>query len=69
MVGENKHRICQLLCALLKETRDLHDLEELEYVPEKELVYASFRVNAFKVIDVTADSGIAMIKDIVNHLA
>ena len=40
---EDKQKICDLLLPALQATRNLHDLQELEYSEERELVYASSR--------------------------
>ena len=66
---ENKHEICEALLPVLRRTRALRDLEDLEYhvYPEQE-VHAIFRNGYTKKICVEADSGIAMIRDIVNDI-
>ena len=66
---ENKSDICEALLPALRRTRGLRDLEDLEYhVYPAEEVHAIFRGGYTKKINVEADSGIAMIRDIVNHL-
>lgn len=65
---ENKQEICDRLLPALQKTRALHDLEDLEYrVDPKEEVWAIFRGGVRK-INVAADSGLAMIRDIVEAL-
>lgn len=67
---ENYQVICNWLCRALQRTRQFDELESLEHIKEGEerYVVASFDGNYTKRIRVTMDSGIAMIKDIVNHL-
>lgn len=66
---ENHQLICTLLCATLRETRHYSDLESLDYTKWGEECYVIARfVNGCRQINVTMDSGIAMVKDIVNHL-
>jgi len=67
---ENKQHICDLLTAAIRETRAGDDLSHLEYDEDVELVNVYFGTNTFpsKNINVAADSGIAMIRDIVNKL-
>lgn len=65
---ERKDRICTLLGKILRETRALCDLDDLEYHAEDETVLATF-AGGTKRINVEGDSGIAMIKDILNHIA
>ena len=64
-----KHDICRALLPVLRMTRALCDLEDLEYhvYPEEE-VHAVFRGGYTKKINVECDSGLAMIRDIVNHI-
>lgn len=64
-----KHDICRALLPVLRMTRALSDLEDLEYhvYPEEE-VHAVFRGGYTKKINVACDSGLAMIKDIVNKI-
>jgi len=66
---ENKSDICEALLPVLRRTRGLRDLEDLEYhVYPAEEVHAIFRGGYTKKINVEADSGIAMIRDIVNNI-
>ena len=66
---ENYQVICNWLGRALQRTRQFDELESLEHIKEGEerSVVASFDGNYTKRIRVTMDSGIAMIKDIVNH--
>ena len=67
---ENYPVICNWLCGSLQRTRQFNDLESLEHIQEgkERYVVATFDSKYTKRIRVTMDSGIAMIKDIVNHL-
>lgn len=64
---EEKQLICSLLCAACRETRGLFDLQALKYDSEKETVTAFFPGGS-KVNNVAADSGTAMIRDIMKHI-
>ena len=57
-----------MLLPALQETRNLHDLVELEYRADRELVYAKFTSGNYKIVDVAMDSGIAMICDVVHQI-
>lgn len=63
-----KYDICRALLPVLKMTRALRDLEDLEYHVDTEEVHAVFRGGYTKKINVECDSGLAMIKDIVNKI-
>ena len=63
-----KHDICRALIPALRMTRALRDLEDLEYHGDTEEVHAVFRGGYTKKINVACDSGLAMIKDIVNKI-
>lgn len=65
--GEDKETICKLLCKVLQKTRGAADLVSLTYDSESEIVTAAFE-GGTKKINVSMDSGTAMIRDIVNHL-
>lgn len=65
---ENKQRILDLLLPALQETRNLHDLVELEYRADRELVYAKFTSGNYKIVNVAMDSGTAMICDVVHRI-
>lgn len=63
-----KHDICRALLPVLRMTRALRDLEDLEYQGDTEEVHAVFRGGYTKKINVACDSGLAMVKDIVNEI-
>lgn len=65
---EDKQKICDLLLPALQATRNLHDLVELKYNEETETVTAHFLNGAQKRANVVADSGTAMIKDIIKQI-
>lgn len=65
---EDKQKICDLLLPALQATRNLHDLVALTYDPQNETVSAYFVSGYIKKANVAADSGTAMIKDIVNQI-
>ena len=65
---ENKQLICNFLTLALQETRGAHDLITLNYDTEKEVVIGTFEGGGKKVCNVTADSGCAMIRDIMRQL-
>ena len=68
---ENKKEITEKIEELLRLTRRFSDLEGLEYVQTpafEEYVVAYFESGAQKQVCVTADSGIAMIQDVVARL-
>lgn len=64
---KDKARLCKLLCMVLQLTRGGSDLKSLDFNPDAELVTAVFEGGS-KTINVACDSGMAMIRDIVNHL-
>ena len=63
---EDKVKICRLLLAALQQTRQCHNLTDLKYINRNgdEYVHAVFSCGSDIPIDVTADSGMAMIRDI-----
>ena len=63
-----KQDICRALLPVLRMTRALRDLEDLEYQGDTEEAHAVFRGGYTKKINVACDSGLAMIKDIVNKI-
>lgn len=65
---ENKQEICKALLPVLKMTRNLYDLESLEYNPEDEIVTATFTSGYKKHANVCMDSGTSMIKDIISQI-
>lgn len=69
--GEDKQLICNLLCAALRATRDQHDLESLTYHHQNadhQMVTIAWSEGGTSV-DVSCDSGIAMIRDILRALS
>ena len=62
-MNENKSEIIRALLPVLQLTRNLEDLTDLD-VSGIEVVIATFRNGHRKVVDVTMDSGTAMIKDV-----
>ena len=72
MEAENKQLICDLLLKALQATRGACDLKFLAYENDekrrREIVTAYFYdYRGGHIIDVTGDSGIAMIGDIMKH--
>ena len=67
---EDKAAITKALLPVLKMTRDHADLVSLEYSKTKnrETVTASYKNHYHVAIDVTADSGIALIIDVITKL-
>lgn len=64
---EDKQKILDLLLPALQETEALHTLEELRYDANTETVWCAFEHGAFPV-NVAADSGEAMIRDVLRAL-
>jgi len=67
---DNKKTICNDLVPILQKTRDLKNLEALVYSIDednREWVTPIFKNARGKRINVTADSEIAMIRDVLNH--
>ena len=67
---ENKVEITQKLCELLQMTRFGADIAKMDYVTENydETVIVTFNNGYQKRINVTADSGRAMIADVVKYI-
>lgn len=67
---ENYQVICLLFSLALRQTRQYGDLESLDHVQkgEERYVIARFVNGGTRKITVTADSGIAMIKDILRNI-
>ena len=68
---EDKDRICQLLLPALKATRYCSSLKDLRYEKQdnsEEVVTAVWESNSVTKVNVSADSGIAMIRDILQAL-
>lgn len=66
---ENKQEICNSLCATLQKTRDQRDLVSLTFDENLEIVTAKYTDGDEKEISVWGDSGVALIKDIIEELA
>ena len=65
---ENKQEICDSLCATLQKTRDQRDLVSLTLDKRQETVTAEYTDGDKKEIGVWGDSGVALIKDIIEKL-
>ena len=65
---EDKHLICALLAVTLQTTRDAYDLMSLKFDEDAEIVTVRFTGGGIRKINVAADSGVAMIRDIMKHL-
>ena len=69
---EDKKVICNLLLQTLQATRQNNDLLELRYespAPDYEIVTAVYASGSSRKINVSLDSGIAMIRDITKALS
>lgn len=64
---ENKQDILDALVKCLKLTRDQYDLEQLIYNEKNETVTVIWAEGG-KTVNVALDSGIAMIRDVLNAL-
>lgn len=68
---ENKQLICDLLLKALQATRKFSDLKSLTYrniSPDEEIVEAGFSNGRVRVVNVSMDSGIALIEDIIRQV-
>lgn len=65
---ENKQEICDSLCATLQKTRDQKNLESLTFDKTLEIVIAEYTDGEKKEIGVWGDSGVALIKDVIEQL-
>ena len=68
---ENKQLICDLLLKALQATRKFSDLKSLTYrniSPDEEIVEADFSNGRVRVVNVSMDSGIALIEDIIRQV-
>lgn len=67
---ENYQVICDSLCKTLQQTRQYDDLQELQHYGfgNNRCVYAVYKNGNIRIINVSLDSGIAMIKDILKNL-
>lgn len=67
--SQTKQAICDQLCKAIQMTSAGDDLEALRYDPVKEIVHADFICHYdLRQINVAADSGWAMIRDIINNI-
>lgn len=70
---EDKRKICELLLQTLQSTREYRDLVDLEYhdnsLTPDAYVFARFACGSTMRVDVSLDSGSAMIRDILKCLA
>lgn len=64
---EDKQKILNLLCRTLQATDNAADLVGLTYLPHEETVIIRFQ-HGRRSVNVSMDSGTAMIRDVVNHL-
>ena len=70
-MGENKQNILDLLLTCLQQTDNLWDLVDLKYQREEsgeETVIATFANGFAKRVNVTADSGTSMIRDVIRWI-
>ena len=69
-MAENKNEIVQDLCRLLQKTRYGDDITGMEYSEERygEYVYVTYNNNCQRKVDISGDSGIAIIKDILKNI-
>lgn len=70
---EDKQKILDSLLVAIRQTKAGEDVTHLEYVnegPAREEVMVFFRDNGYpgRVINVAMDSGIAMLRDVLNHI-
>lgn len=68
---EDKQMICDLLCTALNATRDQRDLVRMDYQRRgdgDEVVYVIYE-SGCKAVNVSLDSGIAMIRDILKAIS
>ena len=68
---ENKQLILDALCSALQLTRDQADLEALEYKeisPDEQHVIATYDRGGSREINVSLDSGIAMVRDVLRAI-
>lgn len=72
---ENKRLIVKKLCEVLQLTRAGRLIDSLKYEPEKDsddefvaIIYRDGSPKAFSFVDVTGDSGISLIRDVIKAL-
>lgn len=68
---EDKAKICRAFCEALKLTRAGENLTTIQYIEEegKETVLLVFNEKCYIEVDVTANSGIAIMKDILKNMS
>ena len=65
---EDKPKFLNDLCKLLQSTRHYSDLESIEYINDNgEYAILHFKNGSEKKADITADSEVSMIRDILNQ--
>lgn len=69
-MSEDKAKIAKMLGALLKKTREYEDLESMQYETDgkEEWVIATFKDGYRRRVCVTANSGIAIIRQVAREL-
>lgn len=68
---EDKQKICDLLCEALKATRNQEDLKLIRYEEigqDHQQVVLEYKNGSCRSVNVSMDSGIAMIRDILKVL-
>ena len=65
---EDLQKVCDLLTATLKETRNLRELKKLYYDKSTETVTATFECGGIKISIVAGYSGSEMISDIIKQV-
>ena len=68
---ENKQHICDLLTETLRATRDQADLKRIRYEEigqDHQQVVLEYENGGFRSVNVSLDSGIAMVRDILRAL-
>lgn len=67
---ENKIKICKLLLPLLQATRAGEDIESLTYFTNQnnEFICIKFKTGYKRNVNITADSGIAIIIDVLKYI-
>ena len=71
IVGEDKTKICEMLLPVLQHTRNLSDLADLKYekrIDGFEVVTATYTNGFSREVNVSLDSGTAMISDIIRQI-
>lgn len=67
--GENKKLIVQMLCSLLKRTRLGSNIKDLWLSEKQDILEIEFNSGRIQKVNVEADSGIAMIKDVLKAIS